>query len=188
MIKYVKYQNKTTGQKTSGKWYVRAVIEQTIDLDALAEHMSNHNTPFSKGTIKGILTDAVSCMKELMLDGKAVKLADLAIFKLGLISKGVATMEEANASLVTGVRFNSMGTGEMAVTSLKDDIELKELTHYDPSTTTDGGTDPTTGEDTGGSSSSTSGTSSSGGTGGSTDSGSSDSGDGNSGLGTNDVE
>jgi len=173
MIKFVKYQNKTKDQKNSGKWYVRAVVEETIDLDALAEHMNNHNTAFSKGTIKGILTDAVECTKELMLDGKAVKYADLAIFKLGLVSKGVSTLAETNASLVTGVRFNAMGTGAMSVSSLKNEIELRELTHYDPTTTDDGGTDPSTGEDTGDDSSST-------GTGGS-GSGDSGSGSGDSG-------
>jgi len=31
--------------------------------------MSNHNTPFSKGAIKGMLTDMVVCIKELLLEG-----------------------------------------------------------------------------------------------------------------------
>ena len=45
--------------------------------------MSNHNTPYSSGVIKGVLADMVSCTKELILDGKNVKLDDLAIFSVG---------------------------------------------------------------------------------------------------------
>ncbi len=40
--------------------------------------MSNHNTPYSSGVIKGVLADMVSCTKELILDGKNVKLDELA--------------------------------------------------------------------------------------------------------------
>ena len=59
------------------------MIEETIDLDALSGHMANHNTPYSKGAIKGMLTDMVGCIKELLLEGKNVKIADLTIFLAG---------------------------------------------------------------------------------------------------------
>ena len=84
MILYVLKQNKNVSSRAYGKWFAFPVIEETIELDALAEHMSNHNTPYSKGAIKGMLTDMVSCIKELLLEGKNVKIADLAIFSLGI--------------------------------------------------------------------------------------------------------
>ena len=61
-----------------GKYYAYPVITQTVDIDGLAEHMASHNTPFSKGAIKGMITDMVSCVKELTLQGFAVKIDDLA--------------------------------------------------------------------------------------------------------------
>ena len=33
-------------QKAYGKYYARPVVTQTIDLNALAEHMTEHNTGF----------------------------------------------------------------------------------------------------------------------------------------------
>ena len=78
MILYVLRQNKNQDSPAFGKWFAYPVIEETIDLDGLAGHMANHNTPFSKGAIKGMLTDMVSCVKELLLEGKNVKIADLA--------------------------------------------------------------------------------------------------------------
>lgn len=70
-----------------GKYYAYPVITQTVDIDGLAEHMASHNTPFSKGAIKGMITDMVSCIKELTLQGFAVKIDDLAIFSIGIRNK-----------------------------------------------------------------------------------------------------
>lgn len=36
-----------------GKFFAYPVVTQTYGLDELAEHMESHNTPFSKGAIKG---------------------------------------------------------------------------------------------------------------------------------------
>jgi len=92
MIRYKKYQ--MTGEKSplKGLWYARPLIEDTFDTERLAKHMANHNTPYSEGLIKGVLTDMISCTKELILDGKNVKLDDLAIFSVGIVSrKGAAS-------------------------------------------------------------------------------------------------
>ena len=54
---YRKYQNKNRQSVAYGKWFARAVtIGKTINIDELAKHMSEHNTPYSKGAIKGVLT------------------------------------------------------------------------------------------------------------------------------------
>ena len=54
MIRYKKYQNKNEKNVTTfNKWYARAVCEETVDIAALAEHMSTHNTPFSTGPCHG---------------------------------------------------------------------------------------------------------------------------------------
>ena len=76
MIRYKKYQ--MTGEKSplKGLWYARPVIEETFNIETLAKHMANHNTPYSAGVIKGVLADMISCIKELILDGKNVKLDD----------------------------------------------------------------------------------------------------------------
>ena len=66
MLKYQIYQSKLAGTSAYGKFYARIVTDQSIDVASLAEHMANHNTPFSRGTIKGILEDAVSCIQELL--------------------------------------------------------------------------------------------------------------------------
>ena len=91
MLHYKLYQNKSKGNKAYGMWFARAMVTQTIDLEQLAEHMANHNTPYSKGAILGVLTDMVNCIRELVLDGNAVKIPNLAIFSAGLTTKAERT-------------------------------------------------------------------------------------------------
>ena len=143
MILYVLKQNKNRKSPAFGKWFAFPVIEETIDLDALAEHMSNHNTPYSKGAIKGMLTDMVSCIKELLLEGKNVKIADLAIFSLGIKnSKGGALSEElfTVTKNIKGVKLRARATGELITKSLNLEATLKKAS----ATTKSNGTTNTT--------------------------------------------
>lgn len=84
MIRYKLYQNKNVKSAQYQKWYARTVTDESIDTIGLAEHMASHNSPYSEGVIKGVLTDMIKCIKELVLDGKSVKLDDLAIFSCGM--------------------------------------------------------------------------------------------------------
>lgn len=47
MIRYKKYQVTGEDSPLKGLWYARPVIEETFDIEKLAKHMSNHNTPLS---------------------------------------------------------------------------------------------------------------------------------------------
>ena len=141
MILYVLKQNKNSKSAAFGKYFAYPVIEETINLDALAEHMSNHNTPYSKGAIKGMLTDMVSCIKELLLEGKNVKIADLAIFSLGIKNNGGAVSEEAFtvSKNIKGVKLRARATGELIAKSLNLEAQLKKASAT-TKTTGNGGT------------------------------------------------
>ena len=122
LIKLAKNKNKTI-KEAYGKYYARPVVTETIGIDELAEHMASHNTPFSKGAIKGLLTDMVSCVKELVLQNKAVKIDNLAIFSIGIINKmGAASIKEWSlAKFVEGYRLRARATGKLSNTQLSLD-------------------------------------------------------------------
>jgi len=128
MILYILRQNKNEVSAAFGKWFAYPVIEETIDLDGLAGHMANHNTPFSKGAIKGMLTDMVSCIKELLLEGKNVKIADLAIFSIGIKNRGGAESEDkfSTSANIKGVKLRARATGELTPKALDLSATLKK--------------------------------------------------------------
>ena len=155
MLRISLYQNNNEKSQAYQKWYPRVVAEETIGLDELAEHMASHNTPFSKGAIKGILTDAVVCTKELLLLGKNVKFPDLAIFSIGLKVKGGADTKEnySVAKFIIGLKLRARATGELSSANLDTTIKrvdaVKSSSSKNPSDdgtpgdTTPGGGNPT---------------------------------------------
>ncbi len=130
MIQVVLKQNKNKKMPNAyGLYYAYPVVNETYDLDKLAEHMSSHNTPFSKGAIKGMLTDAVNCIRELNLQGIAVKINDLAIFSLGIKNKmGAKSIGEWSAAKnIAGVKSRARATGNLISASLNLDATIKRV-------------------------------------------------------------
>ena len=131
MIQVVLKQNKNKKMPNAyGLYYAYPVVNETYDLDKLAEHMSSHNTPFSKGAIKGMLTDAVNCIRELNLQGIAVKINDLAIFSLGIKNKmGAKSIGEWSAAKnIAGVKSRARATGNNLISaSLNLDATIKRV-------------------------------------------------------------
>lgn len=85
-----------------GKYFAFADNETPMTLEGLADHMSHHNTPFSKGTIVGILKDMVTCIRELNLNGQPVKIDGLAIFSTHIENKGGwPKLEDVNLTIGT---------------------------------------------------------------------------------------
>ena len=134
------------------KWFAKNVVEETIDLDGLAEHMSNHNSPYSKGVIKGLLTDMISCIKELLLEGKNVKIDDLAIFSLGIKNKLAANSEDefTVSKNVEGVKLRARATGELMSKTLNLEATLKKAQYINGKLTSDNDNVNGNGNDNGG--------------------------------------
>lgn len=143
MIRYKIYQNQQKKGLNAGKWFARAVSDETFDLAKLAEHMSKHNSPYSSGVIKGVLSDMVDCIKELLLDGKSVKIDDLAIFGVGIRSKAADTLEDFSLEKnITGMRLKARATGNLSTNNLKLDSQLKQQAEYQKPGTSGGGSNP----------------------------------------------
>mgnify|MGYP004516633419 FL=1 len=129
MIEYdLKKNNNKKNEKAYGKYYAKPHVSETVDLAALAEQMHTFNSPFSAGTIQGILTDAVVHIKELLLAGKNVKLDNLAIFYIGIRNKEGADSKDDFSVLknILGVRMRARATGDLRSVNLNLEANLKK--------------------------------------------------------------
>ena len=156
ILKYQIYQSQLKDSPSFGKFYARIISDGTVDVKGLAEHMAKHNTPFSPGTITGIITDAIACIKELALDGKRISLDGLVSIGLSVTHKmGAASADEFSISkCVDKVKLVAMGVGEFSSSLLTSQAKLKESNTYQSprtgSTTTEGPENPGTDPDDGG--------------------------------------
>lgn len=131
MIHYKLYQNNNDRSSGYGLWYARVATSETVGLEKLAGHMAAHNTPYSQGCIYGVLRDMVICIKELVIDGKAVKLDDLAIFSASIRSKGCATAADYNsAQHIKNIHLNARATGKLRTAVLTYEASKKQLAKY----------------------------------------------------------
>lgn len=140
MILYNLKKNKNKKMPNAyGKYYAYPVVTQTIGMDGLATHMSGHNTPFSPGAIKGMLTDMVICVRELALQGIAVKIDNLAIFSIDIKNKlGADTEKDFSITKnIEGVKLRARATGELMSDKLNLDATLKKATALTGDGTTD---------------------------------------------------
>lgn len=134
MVELTWYQNNNVESEQYKKWYVRPVIKEMLGIREMAQHMAEHNTPFSAGTIEGILTDFSKCIREQLLNGNSVKIDNLAIFKITLHSNSFDTIAGINpttgrlgaaakmGSAVRKTRMLASATGDMMSDQLKLDV------------------------------------------------------------------
>ena len=128
MIKYVVKENKNKKSLAFGKWYAFPVVEETMNLAALAKHMEEHNTGFSEAMCLGMMTAMVKCIKEQLLAGKNVKIDNLAIFSVGIRNKeGAKTEAEFSvANNIEGVKLRARATGTLSNANLKALASVKK--------------------------------------------------------------
>ena len=149
-----------TGENAGKKlWYATAVSDREMSFEDFVTHISEHNSPYSRGTIHGVLMDTLDCLKHLILDGKSVRFSDLGLFSIGMTSRGEVSKEKVTAASVQGVHLIVRNTKTWSNAELK---KLTKIVAYD---------DYTTGADDGGGTENTPGGGTSQGTGGGTSQG-----------------
>ena len=122
MIELYLSKNMIEGSAAYGKYYPRVSYKQTLNIHEMAQHMAEHNTPFSEGTIEGILRDFVKCTREQTLMGNTVKVDDLAIFKVSVIGNGSTLLYDPDTDKTISASIGTIGKNDKtgaAVQSLK---------------------------------------------------------------------
>ena len=122
MIELYLTQNNNSKNDAYGKYSPRVSYKQTLGIHEMAVHMAEHNTPFSEGTIEGILRDFVKCVREQTLNGNTVKVDNLAIFKVSVIGNGCKELYDADLDKTITASIGTIGKNDKtgpAVQSLK---------------------------------------------------------------------
>ena len=96
-ILYEVYQNdiKDSESVMFGKWYARLKSIETLSTERLAKHISEHGSVFTADVVEGVMKKVKTCLVEMLLESKKVKIAGLGTFYLTCeCQKGGADKEE----------------------------------------------------------------------------------------------
>ena len=128
----LKYRKaKRNGQFCKGYYFPTAVVDRTIDFEEFVTHIADHTSPFSRGTVHGVMTDMLSCLQELVLDGKSVRLGDLGLFSIGFRSTGSEVKEECTAAKIKSVHLIVRNTKSWSNTELVKKCKIEEYNTYE---------------------------------------------------------
>lgn len=106
MIDYSVYLQPNPMDETAApKAYAKAQMRELMTFTKFVNHIASHNGVFSRGTVKGVLSDAVACLVEQLLEGKKIELGELGNFWISLTSTGAETMESFSASNIKEVNI-----------------------------------------------------------------------------------
>ena len=129
MIRYKLYQDKRKGSATKDKWYARAVHE-TMTFDEFITHLATHHCAFSESAIRGVLIETENCLRELLLEGKAVRLDDLGIFTIGMSTRGEETAEKFTPDSIKNVKMCLYLGRRFRAKQLLVDAKFREADKY----------------------------------------------------------
>ena len=83
-ILYEVYRNdiKDSESVMYGKWYARLKSTETMSLTKMAKHISEHGSVFTEDVVEGVMKKFKTCLLEMLLESKKVKIAGLGTFYL----------------------------------------------------------------------------------------------------------
>ena len=129
-IKYRKVKRTPQTGENAGKelWYATVVTDREMNFEEFVDHISSHNSPYSRGTVHGVMMDMLDCLKELILDGKSVRLGDLGLFSIGMSSRGEVSRDKVTSASVQDIHLLVKNTKNWSNSELK---KLCKITAYD---------------------------------------------------------
>ena len=147
-----------------------------MTIEKFAKHITSHGSVYSRADISAILYMAVDCMREMLLEGKKIRLGDLGDFSVLLGSQGAESADKFTAQNINQVKVQWEPGKEFK--NLLDDAEfnlvasrsaqaavLKAIKEGKTSVDLNAPIDPDGGDDGNGGSSTTGGGSNAGGSG-----------------------
>ena len=80
-----------------------AQYADVMTIEKFARHIATHGCVYSRADISAILYLAVDCMREMLLEGRKIRLGDLGDFSVSLSSTGAEIADKFSAANITAV-------------------------------------------------------------------------------------
>ena len=107
------------------KAYANGQVREKLSTDKFVAHVASHNSVFSKGTIKGVLSDIACCLREQLLAGNKVHLEGLGTFGFTISSKGADSMDKFTSANIKEI--NIIFTPDADLENLIDDAVFEPV-------------------------------------------------------------
>ena len=106
MINYSVYMWKSPLDKDAvEKAYAKNQVTKVMSFDEFVKHIAEHNGVFTRGTVKGVVSDTCSCLIEMLLNGYKVQFGELGIFSIYISCEPAESMAKFTAANIKDVNI-----------------------------------------------------------------------------------
>lgn len=91
--------------EAKAKAYAKNQVNEIWSLEKFAKHIADHNGVYSRGTVKGVLSDMCECLVEQLLNGNKIQLGELGTFGISISSTPAETLEKFTAKNIKAVNI-----------------------------------------------------------------------------------
>lgn len=87
------------------KAYAKNQVNEIWTLEKFARHIADHNGVYSRGTVKGVISDMCECIVEQLLNGNKIQLGELGTFGISIGCTGAESIEKFTAKNIAEVNI-----------------------------------------------------------------------------------
>ena len=87
------------------KAYAKNQVTKVMSFDEFVKHIADHNGVFTRGTVKGVVSDTCSCLVEMLLNGYKVQFGELGIFGISLTCVPADSLDKFTAANIKAVNI-----------------------------------------------------------------------------------
>lgn len=87
------------------KAYAKNQVSKVMGFDEFVKHIADHNGVFTRGTVKGVVSDTCSCLVEMLLNGFKVRFGELGTFGLSIACEPADSLAKFTAANIKEVNI-----------------------------------------------------------------------------------
>ena len=87
------------------KAYAKNQVSEIWTLEKFAKHIADHNGVYSRGTVKGVISDMCECLVEQLLNGNKIQLGELGTFGISISSVGADSLDKFTSKNIKAVNI-----------------------------------------------------------------------------------
>ena len=91
--------------KEGPKAYAKNQVNEIWSIGKFAKHIADHNGVYSRGTVKGVLSDMCECLVEQLLNGNKIQLGELGTFSISISSEPAESLDKFSAKNIKAVNI-----------------------------------------------------------------------------------
>lgn len=87
------------------KAYAKNQVTKVMSFDEFVKHIADHNGVFTRGTVKGVVSDTCSCLVEQLLNGMKVQFGELGTFGISISCEPAESLKKFTSDNITAVNI-----------------------------------------------------------------------------------